>query len=531
MTDKQLLNLIESLVDGDTTPDDHRRLQEALKSNSSARAQLRERIDLESALRTWASEQPTAPVQPPGPRPAWKFRHAAWLSLALAILVLLLVVPQFWNRREVPQQGPLANQPPIEAGATSATHFVGVVRQQPGCVWDVEPVWRAGRFAAGRLALAAGIAELRFDSGTEVILEAPCELAVVSADVARLLHGKVSVNVSELSNGFTLETPEARIVDEGTAYAVALDDATAEVHVFDGSVIWIPQDDAAGAEASPDRIEAGHAKRYLRSQPGRSHGIPFGQRLFVRHLEATLKEDAGDSLLAYDGFENLAGQIRRDRSGFGWAGGWQSARPARGKLAAVIDAPDDVAFGLPRAGRRLLLLATGDDIRRVFEQPLAMQPGNTYYISALIERRSQDTGAGQSLQISLGPGIAGPGRGHRRQQMIAFGISSDGFPFIKSGNTIRETALGIGPDETCLCVVKLVVGEQGLDSFLRVYRMGESIDEFAPSTWTATSATGITGSSVDSIRLTAGDNAAWHVDELKVGATWQSVTALGNSDK
>ena len=254
----------------------------------------------------------------------------------------------------------------------------------------------SNQFSAGPLSLLSGLVELSFDSGTDIVLEAPCELVVLSADSARLLNGNVCVNVTEVSNGFTLHTPEAAIIDEGTEYAVAINEVSTEVHVFDGSVIWVPETDTAESE---DRIEAGEAKLYSRSEPGAPRHIPFGQRQFVRRLETEVKAQAGDSLLAYDGFENLAGRIRRGRSGFGWEDGWQSGRRGRGQLADIVDTPSDVVFGMDLSGRRQLELKTGESIRRTFERPLSLRSGTTYFVSVLIQRVSPEAEGDHWLRL------------------------------------------------------------------------------------------------------------------------------------
>ena len=59
---------------------------------------------------------------------------------------------------------------------------------------------------------------------------------------------------------------------------------------FDGSVLWVPQTKASAEE---DRIEAGQARSYSRSDPTQRKHIPFGQRQFVKRLESELREQAG----------------------------------------------------------------------------------------------------------------------------------------------------------------------------------------------------------------------------------------------
>lgn len=534
MNESELRKLIDLCVSGEISPEQHQILQVELKSNPQARVAFREQLDLESALRTWASEGTSeAPKQHPkfgssanrAPTQSKARSRVVWSVITVAVAILLLVVPWVWKSlsdsnadKNVVQQGPGGS----DDGKTP--HLVGVLRQRQDCEWDVRPAASAAHFAAGKLALSKGVAQLGFDSGTNVVLEAPCELVVLSPDSARLLSGNVFVNVSELSHGFTLETPEGMIVDEGTEYAVALDNESAEVHVFDGSVIWMPSVSKPSVE---DRIEAGQAKRYLRTSPTKIKHIPFGQRQFVRQIEQELKERAGAALLAYDGFENLAGRLRRGRSGFGWSGGWDAAGRRRGKLAAIVDAPDDTVFGFSRSGRRLLSLQEGDDIRRRFEQPLGLSAGETYFISFLAERSAGAISTGQSLKISLEPDI--PRRGHRRRQIVTFGVTTEGFPFVNSGSTITETASRMGEGEVCFVVLKLTINEAEVVPVMRVYDPGESVDAIEPSAWTVTGAHGNLLLNANSIRLTAGLNAVWRIDELQVGKSWRAVTTMNGS--
>ena len=188
--------------------------------------------------------------------------------MAVAALLLLILTPFVFNGfGDVDQQ--LVNQPePANqrelGGSQLAVKMVGLLYEQD-CTWEQRPQASGSRFAAGKLSLATGVAKLSFDSGTDVVLEAPCTLDVTSADSATLLAGNVFVDVTETSNGFTLGTPEAKIIDEGTQYAVALADEMTEVHVFDGSVLWIVGDQ--GDDRFQDRIESGQAKSFQRSDP------------------------------------------------------------------------------------------------------------------------------------------------------------------------------------------------------------------------------------------------------------------------
>ena len=370
--------------------------------------------------------------------------------------------------------------------------------------------------------LASGVAQLKFDSGTDVVMQAPCELTVVAADAARLLKGTVVVQVTELSDGFTLRTPDATILDEGTEYAVSLDTEATEVHVFDGSVLWEP---AVGAgEKTVERIPAGEARRYLRSDPTKGARIPLRMVRFVRRIEADLREKAGAGLLAYDGFENLAGRIQRGRSGWGWSDGWKAGYHGHGQIGTIVDSPDDTVFGQSRGGRRLLRLAGGETMRRDLEHPLPLDPGSVYYVSFLVERPQRETEPGRFLEVSLYSEDEHPRR--RAQGEIGFGVTSDGFPYLKNGGKIVQSAPAIESGIVYLLVAKVAVStDRAVETYLRVHRDGEPVGQHEPSAWSAVGRPARCDFTPSRIRLVTGDKAAFDVDELRIGTTWRSVTS------
>lgn len=351
----------------------------------------------------------------------------------------------------------------------------------------------------------------------------PCELTVESVDSARLLAGTVFVDVTEVSNGFLLETPEAKIIDEGTQYAVTLDSQATEVHVFDGSVIWTPTRSDADFE---DRITTGEARRYLRSEPARSHHIPFGQRQFVRRIEERVREAGGGNLLAYDGFENLAGQLRRGRSGFGWTGGWVSAGRGRGPLAEIIDAPDDVVFGVDRSGRRLLSLRGGDDLRRSFESPIELSSRTSIFLSLLVSRPSPAGEEDTAIQVFLEPESASPR--FTRRHLVSFGVRSDGQPFVNNAGTIDVTAVPLSDGEAHLFVFKLEAAQNTTKASLRVYRAGEFVDATQPSAWMVHGTASPGPTVFTSIRISLGTQAAVQVDELRLANSWSAAVNVAN---
>jgi ferric-dicitrate binding protein FerR (iron transport regulator) len=536
MSDETLQQSINSLIDGNITETEHQSLQSRLKEDAAARAMFRERMDIEAGLRTWAADggaqgqvRISDSARNKSLRTGWA-RRFAWIATAASILAVAVL----WTQRLDQGQPELAHQQnnTIPQTPQPTTSPLGKCIAQAACVWQQPPSLPDGMFNAGMIKLSSGVAELRFDSGTNLILEGPCELFVNSADTARLLSGTVFVKVTEVSNGFLLETPQAQIIDEGTQYAVALDSMATEVHVFDGSVIWTPT--AADGDFE-DRIATGEARRYLRSEPARARRIPFGQRQFVRHVEEQVRKAGYGDLFAYDGFENLAGQLRRERSGFGWFGGWKSAGYGRGPLAEVIDAPNGMVFGKERSGRRLLSLQGGESLRRQLEKPIELSPGETIFVSLLVSRQSsgeqssgdnKDGEQSAAIQFVLEPDSVSPR--FTRRHSVSFGVRSDQRLFLNNSGMIDETATSLAVGEPHLFVFMYKAESNTTIANLRVYRADELVDETQPSVWTVYGTASTGPVKFASIRLSLGARAAAQIDELRVSDSWNAAVNIAN---
>ena len=524
MIDDSLSETINHLINGTISEEDHSELQHRLRGDPQARATFRERMDLEASLNTWASEDVSmeSSVRPADRSPqassvqsskfTWAFAGAAAASAAV-LLISFVWLEQLRNGErgqiaEGTKQGVIDMDPVMEFGR---------LIQQADSEWKQTPL-ENGRFSIGLMELTAGAAELRFDSGTNVVLESPCSLKIESSDSAQLLAGTVFVDVTEVSNGFLLATPEANIVDEGTQYAVALDSQSTEVHVFDGSVIWTTADTSSDFE---DRIISGEARRFSRTEPHRPHRIPFAKRQFVRGVEAEIRDAAGEQLLAYDGFENLAGKLRRGRSGFGWAGGWESAGRGHGQLAAVMDAPSDIVFGINRAGHRLLSVQDGVDMRRKLDTLIDVSSHNAVFISLLVQRTKSRSDGQTSFQVLLEPNSNSPR--YTRRHSVSLGITSEGAPYVNNAGKVLETAFRLPDDQTCLLVFRYIVDESKSAATMRVYLPGDFVDETEPTVWTLNGVPSARISSFNSIRVNSGKDGVWQLDELKIGTSWSAV--------
>jgi hypothetical protein len=77
---------------------------------------------------------------------------------------------------------------------------------------------------------------MQLDGGTVGQLRAPVILQLVSQDRVRLLSGKIKVNAPARTNGFTVETPSAEVVDLGTEFSVEAAQTGTDLVVYGGKV-------------------------------------------------------------------------------------------------------------------------------------------------------------------------------------------------------------------------------------------------------------------------------------------------------
>lgn len=114
--------------------------------------------------------------------------------------------------------------------------MVTVVSEVDAALMRDDRLWTQAKLPIGEYRLNQGLLNLQFAGGVMVYVEAPARFDVVSQHRLELLSGRVSANVPREGIGFTIETPEATIVDYGTEFSVEAGSGASEVHVFNGQV-------------------------------------------------------------------------------------------------------------------------------------------------------------------------------------------------------------------------------------------------------------------------------------------------------
>ena len=237
LTDREILELNElcgAVVDGTLTDAQRARLSRWLEESEEARRFYVRALGQSASLHTYASEMhaeaPDAPV-----RLQKVFRFTLWWGTVLPMAAALVLGLWFANR-------------PATAEAAPARELVARLTASKNAKWS------AGAFQSGdrlvknqRLELAAGLAEITFDSGARVVLDGPASLDVNSAWDATLRRGTLKATVPSEAIGFRVSNPAVEVVYLGTEFTMIADGkGAADVLVLKGEVEAAPRDSDDG---------------------------------------------------------------------------------------------------------------------------------------------------------------------------------------------------------------------------------------------------------------------------------------------
>jgi RNA polymerase sigma factor (sigma-70 family) len=178
----------------------------------------------------------------------------AGLVTVLALVIMATLTPP--GRRLFER---LATTEPVATGSIAR-----LIRGQ-NCQWmdpDRAPEVGAELNDGQQLKLAKGLVEIKYRDGAQVILQGPVVFELSHLGHNYLNSGKLTAIIPKSAIGYTVETPNARVVDRGTEFAVEVrPDERSEVHVFRGSVDaqWL---DKTGPVGESVRLTTGKAARF-----------------------------------------------------------------------------------------------------------------------------------------------------------------------------------------------------------------------------------------------------------------------------
>jgi hypothetical protein len=169
-------------------------------------------------------------------------------------------------------------QVPVDAAAAT------VVRNVSGLLIRGDQHWDATQLLVGDYELHSGLLHLQFADNVMVYVEAPARFDAVSDSRVVLHSGRLSARVPPEGIGFTVETPEAEVVDFGTEFSVDVEGGASEVHVFDGLVRVNP---GASSQRDVSRSVDVQASQAVRITEGatKPESISIATDRFIRNFE------------------------------------------------------------------------------------------------------------------------------------------------------------------------------------------------------------------------------------------------------
>lgn len=244
-----------------------------------------------------------------------------------SFVVAASVLAAFWLvAKSQESDGPLGTR---STGATETANIVGVLTPL-----STDAHWSFGlpgdekqhEFSQGDTVwLDRGAAELKLAGGTVAQLEAPLILKMDSAYRARVLRGRITVDVPTGEEGFTVETTAAEVIDLGTTFSVDVTDGgDTDVIVFSGKVDVNPSQHhdfkkSLQAVGSTTRLHTGEAVRV--GQDGTlSRIVNVRRNAFANHLpKTTAIKEVRDNVVRQQTmkyYEIVARGMREDAAAF-----------------------------------------------------------------------------------------------------------------------------------------------------------------------------------------------------------------------
>jgi len=225
--------LFAEYVSGTITDVQLRELEISLTQDAELRSRFIKYLNLDSALSDHAalSSSEVAEIesctQQLTPLPARQSRmRINALTFATAVAAAIVLAFFLWPTGSSPSQGQAVAT--IVADVDAVLHKSG----QPDS---------GSELFTDEYTLEEGLINLEFAGGVMVYIEAPARFKAAS-DKKILLHsGQLSASVPQAGIGFTVETPDAEVVDFGTEFSVDVGSGASEVHVFDGLVRIAPR--------------------------------------------------------------------------------------------------------------------------------------------------------------------------------------------------------------------------------------------------------------------------------------------------
>ena len=293
MNEEHVNRLIDAWRDNALTEDQAEGLNQTLRESKDARRIFSAETQMHGLLHCAVAEETVERVASAAPSilkrtPA---KQRLWLTLASVAAAGLIVVTAVQWAISINNSIPSTPQidPSIRVAEVRHASLLGEEIQHA----STRPAFEVGsRLAPGTYTLGKGLIELDCFAGASLAVEGPASFELISQREARLLKGRLTVEVDGAGNSFRLHTPIGEVLDIGTRYGVCVDDSgVTETHVFEGLVEIHP----ISSSDSARRVKANTAVRIT----------PAGKLTSLSPGEATFPQPSRQigNLLQHSGFE------------------------------------------------------------------------------------------------------------------------------------------------------------------------------------------------------------------------------------
>jgi hypothetical protein len=261
MSDNDILELHElcnALADGTITEAQQRRLSDLLRNEEARQLYVRS-MALSASLFQYAGEMMAEAPDARSHHPRRIIRPGAWWAIPFAAAAMLMLA--FWLGSNRSTKTGTGNSSEVES-----EEMVARLSGEKDCRWAGPSIALGDELRSGQqLDLVAGAAEITFDSGAQIVVEAPASMEVASAWNATLRRGTLKATVPAQATGFRVANAAVEVVDLGTEFSMIADEnGGTEVFVLKGAVETTSQD---GSQANRKRVvlREKQARRFARS--------------------------------------------------------------------------------------------------------------------------------------------------------------------------------------------------------------------------------------------------------------------------
>ena len=284
MSDSNDLRLLfADYVNGEISTEQLQALEAALRTDADLRRAFIEYMNIDSAMgalaalpETEAAEMDDRPIplitdDPISSNPTtdcWRVAPRVLATVGV-IAASLLIIERLWFANPAPD------------GHALVATVVADVDAALSC--DDEP-WSDFGLRAGEYRLDQGLLHMQFGGGVMVYVEAPASFGVVSENRVVLRRGRLSANVPPEGIGFTVETPEAEVIDFGTEFSVDVESGASEVHVFEGLVRVLPRSQDGEKTRQPVDLRTSQALQ-VKESPEEPVEIEVARDRFIRNFD------------------------------------------------------------------------------------------------------------------------------------------------------------------------------------------------------------------------------------------------------